>query len=92
MALLSRSKAFASTRAAAPTARPVRMVVRASVQKQQQQTTGKPAFELPAAVRPVLASIASALLMPLPSFAAGKLFDFNLTLPIMAAEILLLVS
>jgi F-type H+-transporting ATPase subunit b len=61
------------------------MVVRASSQKQ-----------LPAIVKPVAKPIVSAIvanaLMALPAAAeAGKLFDFNLTLPIMAGELLLLM-
>jgi len=96
MALLSRStKAFASStrQAAAPApCRAVRLVVRASAQKQQQKQQQQPAFQLPAAVRPALATVVANVLMALPAAAeGGKLFDFNLTLPIMAGEILLLM-
>lgn len=85
--MLTRTKCFAgasAARTAQPT-RAVRMVVRASSQKQ-----------LPAIVKPVAKPIVSAIvanaLMALPAAAeAGKLFDFNLTLPIMAGELLLLM-
>lgn len=85
MALLSRTKAFAATgRNAAPT-RAVRMVVRASAQQQ-------PRFQVPAAVKPALATLVANVVMAMPAAAdAGKLFDFNITLPVMAGEILLLV-
>jgi F-type H+-transporting ATPase subunit b len=72
-------KAFVAA-PARPT-RSVRMVVRASV---------KP--ELPKVVKPAVVAAVSNLIMALPSFAeSGKLFDFNLTLPVMAGEILLLM-
>uniref|UniRef100_A0A383V6P9 ATP synthase subunit b', chloroplastic n=1 Tax=Tetradesmus obliquus TaxID=3088 RepID=A0A383V6P9_TETOB len=58
------------------------MVVRASGQKQQ----------LPAVVKPAIATAVANIIMAMPAAAeAGKLFDFNLTLPIMAGEILLLM-
>ncbi|GBF91312.1 CF0 ATP synthase subunit II precursor [Raphidocelis subcapitata] len=91
MALATRTKAFAA-RAVAPAApaRALRMVVRASAQKQQQAAA--PSFQLPAAVGPALATVVANAILALPSFAdSGKLFDFNLTLPVMAAEILLLM-
>jgi hypothetical protein len=72
MALASRTKAFAGARAApAPSARAVRLVVRASAQKQQQ---AKPSFELPAAVRPALATVVANVIMAMPAAAeAGEL-------------------
>jgi len=58
------------------------MVVRASSQKQQ----------LPSIVKPAVIAAVSNIIMALPASAeAGKLFDFNLTLPIMAGELLLLM-
>jgi F-type H+-transporting ATPase subunit b len=47
---------------------------------------------LPAAVKPALLTAASNLLLALPSHAeAGKIFDFNATLPVMMGEFLLLM-
>jgi F-type H+-transporting ATPase subunit b len=86
MALSLRSKAFGATQRAAvrtPT-RAVRMVVRASAQQQQQSRAQLAKAAMTAAGVQLIAAA--------PAFAeAGKLFDFNLTLPIMAGEILLLV-
>ncbi|KAF8068188.1 hypothetical protein HT031_001874 [Scenedesmus sp. PABB004] len=83
---LARTRAFAgacSTARPAQPARAVRMVVRASAQKQQQ---------LSALVKPAVATAVANVIMALPAAAeAGKLFDFNLTLPIMASEILILM-
>jgi len=60
------------------------MVVRASSTQQKVQ--------LPAAIKPAVATVVANVLMALPAAAeAGKLFDFNATLPIMAGEILLLM-
>lgn len=62
--------------------------------------TAKPAHatlggkeELSKAAKPVLAAVLSNALIALPSFAGepGKIFDFNLTLPIIASEFLLLM-
>jgi len=62
----------------------VRLVVRASSQPQKVQ--------LPAVVKPAIATVVANVIMAMPAAAeAGKLFDFNLTLPIMAGEILLLM-
>jgi hypothetical protein len=72
MALATRTKAFAA-RAVAPAApaRALRMVVRASAQKQQQPAARS--FELPSAVRPVLATVVANAIMALPSLAdSGK--------------------
>eukprot|EP00878_Enallax_costatus_P000191 GHUV01000249.1.p2 GENE.GHUV01000249.1~~GHUV01000249.1.p2 ORF type:complete len:212 (+),score=77.29 GHUV01000249.1:121-756(+) len=81
-----RTKCFAgasTARAAQPT-RAVRMVVRASAQQQPKQ--------LPAIVKPAIATAVANVIMAMPAAAeAGKLFDFNLTLPVMAGEILLLM-
>jgi hypothetical protein len=41
--------------------------------------------------KPAATALVANLLMAMPSMAAGKLFDFNLTLPIMASEILILM-
>ncbi|KIY97994.1 F-type H+-transporting ATPase subunit b [Monoraphidium neglectum] len=86
MALSLRSKAFGATQRAAvrtPT-RAVRMVVRASAQQQQQSRAQLAKAAMTAAGVQLIAAA--------PAFAeAGKLFDFNLTLPIMAGEILLLM-
>jgi F-type H+-transporting ATPase subunit b len=43
------------------------------------------------AVRPALVTLVANVLMALPASAEGKLFDFNLTLPVMATEFLLLM-
>jgi F-type H+-transporting ATPase subunit b len=60
------------------------MVVRASSQPQKVQ--------LPAVVKPAIATVVANVIMAMPAAAeAGKLFDFNLTLPIMAGELLLLM-
>lgn len=49
-------------------------------------------FEIPSIVRPATVAAISNLLMALPAHAeAGKIFDFNLTLPIMAGQFLLLM-
>lgn len=84
MAMLSKTRtaACASTARAAQPARSVRMVVRASSQKQQ----------LGAIVKPALVATVANVIAAMPAAAeAGKLFDFNLTLPIMAGELLLLM-
>lgn len=48
--------------------------------------------DLPAAVKPAATAVVANLLMALPAAAEpGKIFDFNLTLPIMVAEFLLLM-
>ena len=41
--------------------------------------------------KPAATALVANLLMAMPSMAAGKLFDFNLTLPVMASEILILM-
>ncbi|PNW76927.1 hypothetical protein CHLRE_11g481450v5 [Chlamydomonas reinhardtii] len=75
----------AVVRAAKPAAaRPLRLVVRASAQKPQQQ--------LAQLAKPALSAIVANALMAMPAAAeAGKIFDFNLTLPVMAGEFLLLM-
>ena len=48
--------------------------------------------ELPAALKPAALTVLSNVLLSLPAHAeAGKIFDFNLTLPIMAGQFLLLM-
>ncbi|KAI8476872.1 MAG: chloroplast ATP synthase subunit II [Monoraphidium minutum] len=85
MALALRTKAFAAQARAAAPARAVRMVVRASAQQQRGLPISAPA-------KAALTAVATQLIMAMPAAAeAGKLFDFNLTLPIMASEILLLM-
>jgi F-type H+-transporting ATPase subunit b len=44
-----------------------------------------------AAVRPALVTLVANVMLALPASAEGKLFDFNLTLPIMAGEFLFLM-
>lgn len=81
--MLARTRCFAGAKpvARATPARAVRMVVRAS---------SKP--EMPAIVKPAIATAVANVIMALPAAAeSGKLFDFNLTLPVMAGEILLLM-
>lgn len=49
-------------------------------------------MEFPAAVKPAATAFVANLLMALPAAAEpGKIFDFNLTLPIMVTEFLLLM-
>lgn len=83
MALLARStRAFS-----AATARPQRRVLAVRAQVQQ-----KPEAQLPAFVKPAAVAAVANFIAALPASAeAGKLFDFNLTLPVMAGEILLLM-
>eukprot|EP00879_Flechtneria_rotunda_P000116 GHRR01000175.1.p1 GENE.GHRR01000175.1~~GHRR01000175.1.p1 ORF type:complete len:210 (+),score=69.92 GHRR01000175.1:70-699(+) len=81
--MLTRTKAFAGagTARAAQPVRTVRMVLRATSQKQ-----------MPAIAKPAIATAVANAIMALPAAAeAGKLFDFNLTLPVMAGEILILM-
>jgi len=60
------------------------MVVRASSQPQKVQ--------VPAVVKPAIATVVANVIMAMPALAEpGKLFDFNLTLPVMAGELLLLM-
>lgn len=75
MALAARTQAFApsarATKAAALAPRPVaqRLVVKAQAQKQQAAAR----FELPAAVRPALATVVANVIMAMPAAAeAGK--------------------
>jgi len=51
---------------------------------------GRSEVEVPAAMKPVLAATVSNLLIAAPSH-AGVLFDFNLTLPIIAGQFLALM-
>jgi len=91
--MLARSQALvgASSATKAASRRSVSLVVRASAQQQRPQR----ALQLPsleATVKPAVAAAVTNLLMVLPASAEpGKLFDFNLTLPIMAGEFLLLM-
>lgn len=49
-------------------------------------------FEMPAAVKPVVFTVVSNVLLAAPALAeGGKIFDFGLTGPIMAAQFLLLM-
>lgn len=84
--MLARKQCIASSTRAAQPARPVRcMVVRASSSQKQQQP-------LASIVKPAVIGAVANVIMALPAAAeAGKLFDFNLTLPIMAGELLLLM-
>ncbi|KAG2499814.1 hypothetical protein HYH03_002107 [Edaphochlamys debaryana] len=86
MASLLARPQVAVARAAKPVAaRPLRLVVRASAQKPQQ-----PLAQLLA--KPALSAVVANALLALPAAAdAGKIFDFNLTLPVMATEFLLLM-
>lgn len=57
-----------------------------------QATKPAAAKELPAALKPALLTVASNVLLSLPAHAeAGKIFDFNFTLPVMMGEFLLLM-
>jgi F-type H+-transporting ATPase subunit b len=73
---------FTAVRAAAP-----RPALRAVVVKAQKQEVSR--MEL---IKPAVAAVVANLVMAAPSFAeAGKIFDFNLTLPTMIGEFLLLM-
>lgn len=90
MSLRSRT-VFSSGRACAPPAplRAVRMVVRAA---QKQQPIEMLQQQISAMAKPaVLAAVANAIMAMPASATVGKLFDFNLTLPAMVAEFLLLM-
>lgn len=79
------ARPFVAQRAASAPQRRV-LVVRA------QQKPAAPAKELPAALKPAALTVLSNVLLSLPAHAeAGKIFDFNLTLPIMAGQFLLLM-
>merc|ERR1712216_905719 len=69
-------------------------ISRAVVTKPAHATLGSSRkAELPKAAKPLFAAVLSNALTALPSLAGepGKIFDFNLTLPIIAAEFLLLM-
>mmetsp|Transcript_5648 Transcript_5648/g.16139 ORF Transcript_5648/g.16139 Transcript_5648/m.16139 type:complete len:227 (+) Transcript_5648:80-760(+) len=74
-----------------------RLMVRASGSPKQTSCVQKAvshirAIELPAAVKPAATAMVANLILALPAAAEpGKIFDFNLTLPIMIAELLALV-
>ena len=56
------------------------------------QAEGKQGLQLPSAARPVLGLVLSNAVLAAPAFAeAGKIFDFNATLPLMAGQFLLLM-
>eukprot|EP00877_Chromochloris_zofingiensis_P012527 jgi/Chrzof1/7528/Cz02g27060.t1_ATPG[v5.2] len=87
--MLTRTKCFAgaSTAPRAAPQRSVRLVVRASNNVQTPKQ-----LQLPAFLKPAAATAFANIIMAMPAAAeAGKLFDFNLTLPIMASEVLLLM-
>uniref|UniRef100_A0A7S1T276 ATP synthase subunit b', chloroplastic n=2 Tax=Eukaryota TaxID=2759 RepID=A0A7S1T276_9CHLO len=76
-----------TVRAARPAARVV--AVRAQQQQQQKLSVVDTAVS---AMKPATVAAVANIFMALPASAdAGKLFDFNLTLPVMAAEFLLLM-
>lgn len=83
--LLARPQlAFGARAAPKPAARTLRMVVRAEA--------NKPSQLLAQVAKPALSAVVANALMALPAAAeAGKIFDFNLTLPVMAGEFLLLM-
>lgn len=84
--MLARSRC--SLARSAPVQRNARLVVRASSQKVEK--TGK--AELQSLVAPAVVTAVANAIMAMPAAAdAGKLFDFNLTLPAMAGEFLLLM-
>lgn len=83
MALLARSQQAVGVRAArAQVSRPRMVVVRASSDNKLVQQLAKPALTI---------AVANALLAMPAAAEAGKIFDFNLTLPVMATEFLLLM-
>jgi F-type H+-transporting ATPase subunit b len=56
------------------------------------QAEGKQGLQLPSAARPVVGLVLSNAVLAAPAFAeAGKIFDFNATLPLMAGQFLLLM-
>lgn len=84
--MLTRAKSSAAACGRASTSRKLQVVVRA--QKQQQEA--KPL--LAQMVRPATLTAVANIIAAMPAAAeGGKLFDFNLTLPIMAGEFLLLM-
>jgi F-type H+-transporting ATPase subunit b len=91
------AKPFSAARVAArPTQqRGLRLAVAASSQKLspvQTAVSSLRAIELPAAVKPAAAAFVANMIMAMPAAAEpGKIFDFNLTLPIMVTEFLLLM-
>merc|ERR1712100_519233 len=66
---------------------------RATIPKTPRAAFSSNKSELSKVVKPTVATILSNALIALPSFAGepGKIFDFNLTLPIIASEFLLLM-
>ncbi|GFR45823.1 hypothetical protein Agub_g7279 [Astrephomene gubernaculifera] len=83
--LLTRpQQAFGARSAVKPAARPLRLVVRAQA--------SKPSQPLAQLAKPALTAFVANALMAMPAAAeAGKIFDFNATLPVMAGEFLLLM-
>lgn len=84
--LLTRpQQAFGARAAARPAAvRPMRLVVRAQAEKPFQQ--------LALIAKPAMSAVIANALLAMPAAAeAGKIFDFNATMPIMAGEFLLLM-
>eukprot|EP00199_Chlamydomonas_sp_CCMP681_P006306 CAMPEP_0119116392 /NCGR_PEP_ID=MMETSP1180-20130426/52250_1 /TAXON_ID=3052 ORGANISM="Chlamydomonas cf sp, Strain CCMP681" /NCGR_SAMPLE_ID=MMETSP1180 /ASSEMBLY_ACC=CAM_ASM_000741 /LENGTH=217 /DNA_ID=CAMNT_0007105529 /DNA_START=18 /DNA_END=671 /DNA_ORIENTATION=+ len=91
-ALLARNKLscgqVAVSRPAAP--RALRMVVRAQAQPQRPSLASMAELAKPAAA--AVTAVVANVIMAMPAAAAdGKLFDFNLTLPVMAGQFLLLM-
>lgn len=84
--MLVRSRCSVAARSA-PVQRTARIVVRASSQKVEK--TNK--VQLQNVVAPAVVTAVANAIMASPAAAAGKLFDFDLTLPIMAGEFLLLM-
>ena len=81
--MLARSRCFSVRTQQAPAQRAVRLVVRAQ----------KPVVEqLQSVARPALVTAVANIIMAMPAAAeAGKIFDFNLTLPVMAGQFLALM-
>jgi len=90
VAIMVSSSALAARPVARATLRATRSAPRVVAVAAQKQTLAEKATS--AVVKPATLAIAANIMMAAPAMAAeGKLFDFNLTLPFMAAEFLLLM-
>lgn len=84
--MLARSRCFGAVKAQAPAqTRAVRLVVRAQAKKPVME-------QLQTVARPAIVTAVANIIMAMPAAAeAGKIFDFNLTLPVMAGQFLALM-
>ncbi|KAK9821106.1 hypothetical protein WJX81_005546 [Elliptochloris bilobata] len=81
-----------TARAAAPTGRCIRLVVRAQSDPVRAAVRAVWNVQLPVPLQTAAAAAVANVLLALPAHAeAGKIFDFNLTLPVMVGQFLLLM-